>query len=324
MKVLIIGGAGFTGFHLSSLLADGNHQVTICDNLFKGRGDNDFTELVKQSNVSFIEADLTQRTALDKLGDDFDAVYHLAAISGVRYFYEMPHEVLRVNILSLINVLDWLIKTKCKRFIWASSSETHAGAEGLIELPIPTPEKVPLVIADVYNPRYSYIGSKIVGELLCLSYARAYELNVNIVRPSNIYGPRMGYDQVIPQFIRRILQREDPFKIYGGNQTRAFCFVDDFVRGIKMIGESAGIGGEIINLGNGREEISIRELADKMFNLFNYHPELEVLPPPAGSVDRRVPDTGKANRLAGYEPQINLDTGLQITYDWYNKNLSPE
>ncbi len=322
MKVLVIGGAGFTGFHLARCLAEENHRVTICDNLFKERADEDFSQLLKLENVRFIETELTQREAVDRLESDFDIVYHLAAISGVKYFYEIPHEVLRINILSLMNVLDWLAGTECQRFVWASSAEVYAGAEKLLQLPIPTPEDVPLVISDVYNPRFSYAGSKIVGELLCLHYAKAYQLNLNIVRPSNIYGPRMGYDQVISQFIRRILRKEDPFKIYGGNQIRAFCFVEDFVRGLKLIGESTDIGGEIINLGNGDEEIGINDLAEKMFTLFDYHPGLEIMPASEGSVDRRVPDTGKAKALVGYVPQISLDTGLRITYDWYRETLS--
>ncbi len=316
MKVLVIGGAGFTGFHLARCLAEENHQVTICDNLFKERVDEDFSQLLKLENVRFIETELTRREAVDRLEPDFDIVYHLAAISGVKYFYEIPHEVLRINILSLINVLDWLAGTECKRFVWTSSAEVYAGAEKLLQLPIPTPEDVPLVISDVYNPRFSYAGSKIVGELLCLHYAKAYKLNLSIVRPSNIYGPRMGFDQVIPQFINRILKREDPFKIYG-NQLRTFCFVDDFVRGLKMIGESEDISGEIINLGNSEEEISIEALANKMFDYLNYHPTMEILPAPEGSVERRCSDTGKAKTLVGYEPQVSLDVGLQITCDWY-------
>ena len=116
MKVLVTGGAGFIGFHLSRYLADENYQVTICDNLSKGGVDEDFDKLVKRDNVRFIEIDLTQRRELDKLERDFDIVYHLAAISEVRYFYEIPHEVLRVNILSLINILDWLASAECKRY----------------------------------------------------------------------------------------------------------------------------------------------------------------------------------------------------------------
>jgi nucleoside-diphosphate-sugar epimerase len=322
MKILVIGGAGFTGFHLARNLADENNSVTICDNLFKGTADEDFNRLVKRANVEFTEIDLTQRRQLNRLDKDFDIVYHLAAISGVRHFYAIPHEVLRINILSLINVLDWLVVKRCKRLVWTSSAEVYSGTESLINIPVPTPETVPLAIADVYNPRFSYAGSKIVGELLCLSYAKAFDFNVSIVRPSNIYGPRMGYDQVIPQFIQRILLREKPFKIHGGNQIRAFCFVDDFVRGMRLIGESLKVSGEIINLGSGREEIGIEDLANKMFDLFNYHPKLELLPPPEGSASRRVPDISKARALVGYEPQIGLDTGLKVTCDWYRQKLS--
>jgi UDP-glucose 4-epimerase/UDP-glucuronate decarboxylase len=320
MKILVTGGAGFIGFHLSNYLADGGAQVVICDNLFRGRADEDFNKLLKRHNVKFINIDLTEKQKLDALEKEFDIVYHLAAINGTRYFYEIPHEVLRVNILSLINILDWLRDTKCKRMVWTSSSETYAGTFSLVDTPIPTPEEVPLTIADVSNPRFSYAGSKIAGELLCLSYAKAYDLDVGIVRPHNIYGPRMGYEHVIPQFIKRIIKRENPFKIYGGHQSRTFCFIEDCVKGLKLVGESAEIGTGIVNIGNNKEEISIKNLAHKMFDIFDFHPKLEVLPPPEGSVDRRCPDISKAKMLVGYEPQIHLDQGLQITYDWYLKH----
>lgn len=321
MKVLILGGAGFIGFHLSGHLADEGYQVTIGDNLSRGRADDDFKQLVNRSNVKFIEVDLTQRRELDKLEKDFDIVYHLAAINGTRYFYEIPHEVLRVNILSLINVLDWLVNAECKKMLWTSSSETYAGTSTLTRIPFPTPEEVPLVIANVFNPRFSYAGSKIIGELLCLNYAKAYGLNLNIVRPGNVYGPRMGYEHVIPEFIMRLIKRENPFKIYGGHQTRSFCFVEDFIRGVKLVGESPKANGEIINLGNDKEEIHIEDLARRMFNLFNFHPKIESLPPPKGSVDRRCCDINKARTLLGYEPQISLEIGLPITYDWYLEHV---
>lgn len=320
MKVLVTGGAGFIGFHLSKYLADKGEQVVICDNLLRAHVDEDFNNLLKQRHVKFINIDLTEKQKLDKLEKDFDIVYHLAAINGTRYFYEIPHEVLRVNILSLINMLDWLTGTNCKSIVWTSSSETYASTYSLVDTPIPTPEEVPLTIADVSNPRFSYAGSKIAGELLCLSYAKAYDLDVRIVRPHNIYGPRMGYEHVIPQFIMRIIKREDPFKIYGDHQSRAFCFVEDFIKGLKLVGESKEIGTNIVNVGNDKEEISIKNLASKMFDLFDFHPKLEILPPPEGSVDRRCPDINKARTLTGYEPQISLDKGLQITFDWYLKH----
>jgi nucleoside-diphosphate-sugar epimerase len=311
MKIMVTGGAGFIGYHLAKSLADEGHEVVICDNLFRGRMDRDLSNLVERDNVGFLETDLTEKVGLN-LERGFDIVYHLAAINGTRHFYEIPHDVLRVNILSLINILEWSISTGCKRIVWTSSSEVYAGTG---DISIPTPEEVPLSISDVFNPRFSYAGSKIAGELFCLNYAKAYGLDISVVRPHNVYGPRMGREHVIAQFIERIIGKENPFKIYGGQQTRAFCFIEDFVRGLKLIGESSGI--DIVNLGDDREEISIEELAHRMFDSFGFHPELKALPPRDGSVGRRCPDISKARRLIGYEPHTDLDTGLMATYNWF-------
>jgi len=319
MNILITGGAGFIGFHLAKHLAGKGYKISICDNLSRGKLDQDFKNLVQQDNVKFIQADLTEKTELDKLEKGYDHVYHLAAINGTRYFYEIPHQVLRVNLLSLINMLDWLRDSACKSFIWTSSSEVYAGTAKILDIPIPTPEDVPSAIDDVFNPRFSYACTKIAGELLCINYAREYGLNINIIRPHNIYGERMAYEHVIPEFITRIIRRENPFKIYGGTQTRAFCYVEDFIKGLKLVLESPVPSSEIINLGNDREEISIADLAEKLFDLFNFHPQIEILPSPKGSVDRRCPDIDRAKRLLGYEPQIYLEEGLRRTYAWYQR-----
>lgn len=316
MKVLVTGGAGFIGYHLAKSLAEDGHEVVVCDNLSRGERDTDFEQMVVRSNVTFLVTDLTKRNYVDQFDHDFDIVYHLAAVNGTRNFYEKPHEVLQTNILSLVNILDWLVAGVCKRLVWTSSSEVYAGTN---HLPIPTPEEVPLTISDVYNSRFSYAGSKIVGEQLCLSYAKAYDLDISIVRPHNVYGPRMGNSHVIPEFFARILNREDPFKIYGGEQTRAFCFIDDFVRGLRFIGESSGI--DIVNLGDDREEIRIIDLANRMFDLSGFHPIAEqLLSPPSGSIDRRCPDISKVTELTGYRPRIRLNDGLSRTYKWILEN----
>ena len=101
-------------------------------------------------------------------------MYHLAAVNGTRYFYEMPHEVLRINLLTTINVLDWFSQGRVGKILFASSSETYSGSQRLINIPIPTPENVPLAIDDIYNPRFSYAASKIAGELLFIHYAKKY------------------------------------------------------------------------------------------------------------------------------------------------------
>lgn len=321
MKALVTGGAGFIGLHLARYLSRKGWDITLCDNLFRGESDDELKQLTGLKGVRFVEVDLTSRKDLDKLEKHYDIVYHLAAINGTKYFYEIPYQVLRINILSLINILDWIKDSNCNRLIWTSSSEVYSSTARILDIPVPTPETVPLAIDDEFNPRLSYAGSKMTGELLCLNYAREQNLNLTIVRPHNVYGERMGYEHVIPEFIMRILNRENPFKIYGHIQTRAFCYVEDFVKGLELIAESSMLNSAIINLGNDKEETSIENLARKMFSLFQFDARLELLPAPAGSADRRCPDISKARRVLGYEPEINLEEGLDRTYKWYSKRL---
>lgn len=318
-RVLITGGAGFIGFHLARFLVNCGYRVSICDNLFRGKMDKDLKELCTRDGVTFINCDLTDRDDFKKLEGEYDYIYHLAAINGTRYFYEVPHEVLRVNVLSLINILEWCKNGYTGKLLFASSSEVYAGGVRIFQLPVPTPENVPLVIDDPYNPRLSYAGSKIIGELFVINYSKAYKFPVTIVRYHNIYGPRMGYEHVIPEFCIRILKKENPFRIYGGKETRAFCYVDDAVMATKLVMETEKTNGEIIHIGNPKEELSILDLAKKMFELFNYYPSLEILPAPQGSVNRRCPNIDKLVSLTGFFPKISLEEGLIKTFEWYKE-----
>ena len=318
-RVLITGGAGFIGFHLARFLANRDYKVVIYDNLFRGKMDKELKELCAQANVTFINCDLTDREELKRIKEEFDYVYHFAAINGTRYFYEIPHEVLRVNVLSLINMLEWSKGGVVGKFLFASSSEVYAGMGRVSQLPIPTPENVPLIIDDPYNSRLSYAGSKIIGELFLISYSKAYDFPATIVRYHNIYGPRMGYEHVIPEFCIRILKKENPFKIYGGKETRAFCYIDDAVMATKLVMETEKTNREIIHIGNPQEEITILDLTKKMFDLFDYHPSLEILPASQGSINRRCPKIDKLVSLTGFSPTINLEEGLIKTFVWYKK-----
>ena len=316
-RVLITGGAGFIGYHLGKALVEDGYEVTLCDNLFRGKMDGDLAALCQRTNVHFLSCDLTEPKSTETLGDGYDYVYHLAGVNGTRYFYEMPHVVLRVNVLALVNVLDWFVQARCGKILFASSSEVYAGTARLFGVTIPTPEDVPLVVDDIRNPRVSYAGSKMIGELLVLNYARAYGFPYAIVRYHNIYGPRMGHEHVIPEFCKRILERENPFRIQGGSETRAFCYVEDAVRATTLVMDSPECDQQVIHVGNPREEVAIVDLARRMFGLFDHHPELEVLPVPEGSVKRRCPDIGKLETLTGYRPSVALDVGLKETFAWY-------
>ncbi|AZO94018.1 NAD-dependent epimerase/dehydratase family protein [Halocella sp. SP3-1] len=320
-KVLITGGAGFIGFHLAQYLSEFSLDVTLIDNFFRGENDKELLELNKKENVRFVKADLTNPEELALLNGYFDYIYHLAAINGTRNFYEKPFEVLRVNILTLINILNWINPNNCGKFLFTSSSETYAGTvNSFSEYKefIPTKENIPLTINDVFNERNSYGGSKIAGELLTVNYCRTRQIPFSIIRYHNIYGPRMGFEHVIPEFSKRIYKRENPFKIFGGEDTRAFCYITDAVKATKLVMENNKCDSEIINIGNNREEIRIIDLAKKFLKLTRHNVAIDVEEAPKGSVSRRCPNIDKLEKLTTYKPEIDLDKGLQLTYDWYN------
>lgn len=320
-KVLITGGAGFIGFHLAKNLANQKYKVTIADNLFRGKMDYELINLINNKNVSFIKCDLTKIKDLRKLGYSYDYVYHLASINGTRYFYEIPNVVLKVNILCALNILDWFLsnKNKNKKILFSSSSEAYAGTLSRYGVKIPTNEDVPLTIEDVKNPRWSYGGSKIIGELLFMNYAKKNNFRMSIVRYHNIYGERMGFEHVIPQFCLKILNKENPFKIFGGTETRAFCYFSDAIQATQMVMEGNRTDGEIINIGNSNEEITMKDLAMKLFKINKVNPKLRIKKAPKGSVARRCPNISKLHRLTGFTPEVNLDEGLKKTFEWYKK-----
>lgn len=314
MGILITGGAGFIGSHLAAHYLEKGFDITIWDNLFRGVLDKRWTE---NKRLTFSNVDLTDHRVLSNLKrNEFDIVFHLAAINGTRFFYEIPYEVIKVNLITLFNILELLPELGDPKLVWTSSSEVYAGSFEFAELPIPTPEDVPLSISDVFNPRFTYAGSKIAGELICLSYARTHDVDISIVRAHNIYGPKMGREHVISEFLLRILKRENPFPIYGAENSRAFCYVMDFIRGLEKVARSRETNGKIFNLGNDKE-VKIIELAELMFDIFNFHPRVEIFPAPLGSVLRRCPDIDRIRKLVDYEPKIGLREGIKRTYEWY-------
>lgn len=319
-KVLITGGAGFIGYHLGKFLAERGDEITICDNFARGKNDSDLEKLLNTKNVQFIKCDLTKPEELEKLGSGYDYVYHLAAINHTELFYKIPDEILRVGILTTVNMLEWIKRQDRKtKIMFTSSNEAYAGAlKAFGQLPIPTPENVPLVIEDTYNPRWSYAGTKLIGELLFINYAKVHNLRMSIVRPHNFYGPRAGAGHVIPDFIERILNKENPFNVYGGGDTRSFCYIDDAIRQMVAVMESDKTDSETVHLGNA-EEITIIDLAKKIFDVTDYHPEVIVHNSPAGSVKCRCPDLTKLYNLTGLKAKVSLDEGIRKTFDWHKK-----
>jgi nucleoside-diphosphate-sugar epimerase len=323
IRALITGGAGFIGFHLAKHLANQEYDVTILDNFERGKDDKEFQELLQKDNVHFIKVDLLKSEELDKIGENgerFDYVYHLAAINGTENFYNIPDKVLKVGILGTINVLDWFAKQNYGKLLFTSTSETYAGGLKLMRerFPIPTHEDVSLVVEDPSNVRWSYAGSKILSEVAIHSWAKAHGTdNFVIVRPHNIYGPRMGFEHVVPQFIERIVKGEKPFKIFGGGEgTRTFCYIEDGVKAFQKIMESENTKGKTINVGRDDEETKIIDMARELFKVANVENEFETVPAPAGDVKRRCPNVDKLKSL-GFVPEVSLSDGLKKTFEWY-------
>ena len=218
----------------------------------------------------------------------------------------------------MMNVLDACRKHYVPELYLASSSEVYQTPPA-----IPTGETVPLVVPDVYNPRYSYGGGKIISELLAIHLGAATIDRVVIFRPHNVYGPDMGSEHVIPQFVMRMKklcetdQNPIPFEIQGtGNETRSFVYIDDFVQGLcRVIEKGEHLG--IYHIGT-TDEIKIADLAHEVARIYARQIELTCLATTEGSTLRRCPDIRKIASL-GYQPQISIQKGLKITAQWYDQ-----
>src|SRR5262249_126333 len=216
--------------------------------------------LCGRPGVTFVQADLTRHDALARLPRRWDVVYMLAAVVGGRNVETDPARVVRTNTLALMHLLDWLIPHSPA----LSSPSTSAPCGGGVSagtVPVPTPEEVPLSVEDIRAPRFAYAVSKILGEAAVIHTARARGLRAVTGRFHNVYGPRMGVDHVIPELSLRALRREDPFRLYGAEQRRAFCHVSDAVEAILRLVATEVAWGEILHIGNDSEETVIEDLA---------------------------------------------------------------
>ena len=320
MKVLITGGTGFIGAHLAAYLLKEKNTVHICDNNIRGSKDVVIDDLIAKG-VTYIKCDVTNSAELFKLDKDYDIVFHLAAINGTENFYTIPYDIMRVAIMGTMNLLEYFREQKLK-FVYFSSSETYACTFKFKSDLIPTPETIDLCISDIFNPRYSYGGSKIAGELLVANFAYQYgpSLDYKIIRYNNIYGPRQGFKHVIPQFIKRAYFKEDPFLIFGSKQTRAFCYVDDAIEATVKLALTDKKG--IFNIGNDGYEMFIMDLADTVVKKFDYSPKFDIREPPEGSVQRRCPDITLLRDAINFNPQYDIEAGLDKTIRWYSEYYS--
>ncbi len=313
-KILITGGAGFIGYHLAKSLSLSKNTIVIADK--KLPNDNEFNRLINKSNITVIQVDLTKKNSWKKIGSNFDQVYHLASINGFKQFREIPFEVIRVGILSTINLLEWLrdINSKSKtKILFTSSNETYIGSRE--SLSIPTPEEIPLVIPNPYDPRWSYAGQKIINELLIINFCKATNLRYTIVRPHNLYGPRAG--GMIPKMIEKVISKTDPYPIISPDENRSSCYIDDAVNAIKIAMASNKTDGKTYNIGSSTEQ-TVGEISKTLFDIAKWQPKaLDIKKFPNDSNLHCLPDISKLQKDTGWKPKTSLEVGLKKTLHWY-------
>lgn len=320
MKVLITGGAGFIGFHLASFLIKYRHKVDILDNFSRGKLDNELNSLIVSNNINLVNADLSQNNILNDLDTDYDLIFHFAAILGVQNVLEQPYKVLDFNMLLTSNVISIAKKQKSLEcLIFSSTSEVYAGSLEKKLLKIPTKESSCIVLPENKKPRTSYMLSKIYGEAMCIHSGVPYL----IIRPHNIYGPRMGMSHVIPQLIEKADKEINYGKlnVYSLEHTRTFCFVSDAIEQMYALIKNKKSRNEIFNIGCELPEITIEALSNKIIELEGKKLFLNSLGTSEGSPSRRCPDMSKTNSMTNYINKISIDEGLKLTYAWYKKNF---
>ena len=316
-RYLVTGGTGFIGAAaVLRLLADG-HSVRVYDNNSRGAPRRLGGAL---SDVEMIESDIRDASSVAAATRGVDSVLHLAYVNGTEFFYTQPELVLDIAVRGMLNVIDACRAAGVGDLVLASSSEVYQTPPE-----VPTAEDAPLSVPDVLNPRYSYGGGKIACELMAINYGRTDFDRVAIFRPHNVYGPDMGWEHVLPQFILRAVEAIGthpagpvPFPIQGdGTQTRAFIHIDDFTDGLMAVMENGKHLG-IYHIGN-PEEVTIRATAEKIVRSMGREPRIVIGDAPAGGTQRRVPDISKLRAL-GFSPRISLDDGLPSIIDWYVAN----
>lgn len=297
---LITGGAGFIGSAIANELIKNDYNIKIFDDISRGSKKN-FRDIKKKN--FFFNGDIRDFNKVFKATKNIDAIIHLAYVNGTKYFYTKPDLVLDVAIKGIINIMDVCIKRNIKELYLASSSEVYQTPNK-----IPTDENEPLKIPDIFNPRYSYGGGKILTELMGINLGKKYFKKLIIFRPHNVYGRNMGNEHVIPEFIQRVKKNSKKFSIEGtGNETRSFIHIKDFTNAFMLLVKK-GKHLNIYNIGT-EEKIKIKDLAKMIIKIFNKKKEIIFKPIKKGSTTTRLPDISKIKKL-GHKNQIKLIDGL--------------
>ncbi len=319
-NIIITGGAGFIGFHLSKQLEKKGYQIYLIDNLSRGQLDLEFKNFIKKKNIKFIKKDLKKKLKLNIKNIRY--IFHLAGSVGVENINKKPYQSLINNIITLKNIIDFNSKqNNLAKIILFSTSEIYSPLIKNNKIKFPLKEKNKIIFENENISRDAYYVSKAINEKL-IQFSKIKHL---ILRPHNIYGPRMGYSHVIPELIKKILNEKNKKTnktiIFSPNHKRAFCYIDDAVDQIIKLSLNKKIKNSVFNIGNMKEEIKVIDLAKKLKKTLFRKSKLIRGPITAGSPFRRVPDMNKTQKAIKKYKYTNLNNGLIKTLDWYLKEL---
>jgi len=316
-SVLILGGGGFIGFGITKFLSEHrNYDLTVADDFSSNGRDEEFDAYCSKQKVNVVEGNLSDPATYNRIGDRYDHVYVLASVVGVNRCIEAPVDVIRINTQIILNTMEWAEEGKAGRLLFASSSENYSATTESFGYPIPTDEDVPLCVADTRHPRFTYALTKMLGESAFFNFGRVHGIPTAVVRYQNIYGPRMGFKHALPHIVERFSKGEDPFHIYGADQTRAFGYITDAAEGTVLAMESERSAQQVYHIGNDHE-VTIDHVSRAVGDLMGFDGTYVADKTYPGSVSRRCPDINKARTELGYEPKVPLQDGLRETVQWY-------
>jgi nucleoside-diphosphate-sugar epimerase len=321
MKVLITGGAGFLGSHLTDAHLAKGDEVYVLD----VAQDHKIRHHLGNPCLHYVRESIFRAEILEELIRAADLVYHLAAVVGVEHYVADPYQVMHVNINGTEAVLTRALKHR-KKVVFSSTSEVYGRSAQ-----VPFEEDGERVLGSTHIDRWCYATAKSAAEHLCFAFHKR-GLPVVVLRYFNVYGPRMDQldmGRVIPIFMGQLLRGEALTIIGDGLQTRCFTYVDDAIRATVVAGLKAAAVGEIVNIGTD-EEVSIKELAEAMIrisgsrSMLKFVTPMDVYGPGYEDIRRRVPSITKMRALLGGTPQVPLEVGLQKTIAWFRQSAPEE
>src|SRR6266436_7344852 len=307
---LVTGGAGFIGSHIAAALIDRGARVRIIDDLSTGHREN-VDEI--GADIDFIQASLTDHQALNRALQDVELVFHEAAIPSVPRSVEKPAETHEASVNATFSLLLATRDQKVRRLVYAASSSAYGDQPELPKREDMRPD-----------PLSPYAVAKLVGEYYCQVFTRVYELETVSLRYFNVFGPRQDpssqYSGVISRFISALLSDQRPV-IYGdGEQSRDFTYVEDVVNANLKAAETVKGIGQVINIANG-ERVTLNQLLDHLKKLTGKNEvQVDYQDPRRGDVRDSLADIARAREFLDFAPQVDLQTGLKLTMDWWKNS----